>query len=314
MKRSLLILVTLIVCFSLAFIGCASRTEYSDNYGSPSYDSSETWNSSPKEDAYATFEPADPASPDSVMTGRKVIRNAELRIETLEFDTLLNTLNGKIAVLGGYIQNNSVNGRAYGSSKTLRTANMVVRIPADKLDEFLAALDGLGNVLSLRENVDDVTENYVDIEARLASLRTEYDTLLGLLSRAETLEEIITLQDRLSDVRYEIESYEARIRSYDSLIAYSTVTLTINEVERETVAEEESFGQEVSRRFSESLEDVGEGFKDFAAWFIGNLPTILVLLVFFVGLPLMIVLICVKSAKKRRAKRAAKAAAAVENK
>ena len=75
------------------------------------------------------------------------------------------------------------------------------------------------------------------------------------------------LQDRLTDVRYEMESYESRLRSYDSLIDFSTVTLNISEVERETRTEDETFGQEISRRFRESLEDVGDSARSFAIWF-----------------------------------------------
>ena len=315
-RRSIMTVLALAAVCCLLFAGCAGNAKYPDasvpmQDGGWNYNNKEAfYDGAAPDNAAAPMNPADPGSSvPQLPLNRKVIRNAELSAETLEFDAMLSALNAKVNELGGYVQSNSVNGRSYGSKTALRTAHMVARIPAEKLDEFLTAVDGLGNVISRNEKVDDVTDSYVDIEARLASLRTEYQTLLDLLSKAEELEDVITLQDRLSDVRYEIESFEARIRSYDSLIEYSTVDMTVNEVERETAAVEESFGEEVSRRFSESLEDVGDGFKSFAAWFIGDLPVILVLLVLLVGIPLMIVLICVKSAKKRRAKKAAQAEA-----
>ncbi len=240
-----------------------------------------------------------------ILKGRKIIRDAQLEVQSLDFDAFLAGVTQRINELGGYVESNSVTGQSYTSGKSMRSARLVARIPAEKLDEFLTAVDGMGNVISREEGLSDVTDTYVDIEARLASLRTEYDTLLGLLEKAESLEDIITLQDRLTDVRYQLESYEARLRSYDSQIAFSTVSMSIREVERETPVEEESFGEEVRRRFGESLEDVGDGARSFAAWFLGELPQIFVWLMLLVVLPLVIVLICVKSAKRRAAKRGA---------
>ena len=224
----------------------------------------------------------------------------------------MKTLIERVNALGGYIEKNSIDGNDYNSSFTrMRSASTVVRIPAEKLDGFLSAVDELGNVTQREENLSDVTESYIDMEAKLASLQTEYDALLELLSKADSLDVILRLQDRLSDVRYEMESYEARLRSYDNKIEFSTVSLNIYEVARETQVEEETFGEEVSRRFHESLEDVGEGFTDFAKWFIGNLPHIVVTLAFLM-LPLVIVLICTRKSRKRR--RAAKKARREETK
>ena len=124
------------------------------------------------------------------------------------------------------------------------------------------------------------------------------------LEQADSLETIITLQDRLTNVRYEIESYEARKCTYDSQIAYSTISMHIIEVERETVVEKEGFSTEVSRRFKESLKDVGEGFRNFATWFIGELPHILVFITFVFGIPAIIVIIIIKSIKKKKIKKA----------
>ena len=311
MKRTPLIIAVLLLSLLLLLSGCSKAESYSqkpaDAYHAPgeglSYNEGKTDSAVP-----------DISKPHAdVFAGRKVIRNASLTVETLEFDRFITDITNKTNELGGYIQSNEVSGRRYNySSSSLRYAETVVRIPTERLDEFLAAVDGAGNVVSRTENVDDVTETYTDIEARLSSLRTEYDTLLGLLEKAEGLDEIITLQDRLTNVRYEIESYEGKQRLYDNRIAYSTVSLNISEVERVTPVEEESFGHEVSRRFKESLADVGEFFREFAVWFIGDLPKIAIVLFFIVGLPLIIVFIIIKSIKRANRKRAARRAALAE--
>lgn len=315
MKRSAIIIGAMLLCVMLILSGCSkSAPSYRQEGNKSDYAAPEAGlNYNPEiikhgSDAIGSDNPVD------IFAGRKVIRNASLTVETLEFDRFINEITNKTNELGGYIQSNEVNGRSYGynSGSNLRYADTVVRIPAEKLDEFLEAVDGAGNVVSRNESVDDVTETYTDIEARLASLRTEYDTLLELLAKADSLETIITLQDRLANVRYEIESYESKQRLYDNSIAYSTVHLTISEVERETAVVEETFGQEVSRRFKESAQDVGEFFKVLAAWLIGDLPKIALVLFFIVGLPLIIVLIIVKSVKRANRKRAARFAALAE--
>ena len=181
----------------------------------------------------------------------------------------------------------------------------MIRIPADSLDAFLDTVDGLGNVTSMSTSMRDVTTNYVDSEKHLEALRTEQDARLEILKSATTVEDIITVQDRLSYVKYEIESYESILRSYDDQIDLSTVTLYLSEVERETVVEKETFGQEVGRRFKESLESVGDFFRDLGAWLFGNAPSIVVFLVFN-GVIVLIIVLSIKGGIKRRAKRRAK--------
>lgn len=255
--------------------------------------------------ALAQAEPGE----NSTLIGQKVIKDAELSVQTLDFDEFSSALNARILAIGGYIERNDVRGRSIYNEEALRYATMVLRVPAEKLDEFLGAVAGICNVLSRSESAVDITSQYVDTEAQLNSLRVEYDTLLGLLQNAESLDNIITLQDRLSNVRYRIESMESTLRSYDSLVAYSTVTLEISEVERETVVEKEGFGKEVGRRFNESLEDVGQGFRSFAVWFIGDLPHIVITLAIIGGI-VFIVLFIIKMIKRGRAKRRARANAA----
>ena len=301
MKKIILAAAALLLAVSM-LAGCSAvnseKAADAPVPGGAYYDSSESFN----RDVSSSV--TDPTS-SLPLVGRKIIRNADLTVESLEFEAFMNAVLAKTNELGGYVESNNVTNRSGYYKNTLRSARMVVRIPAERLDEFLSAVNGAGNVVSSSENVDDVTDSYVDTEARLRSLRTEYETLLGLLERAETLDEIITLQDRLSNVRYQIESYEARIRSYDSQIAYSKVTLIVSEVERETAVDEESFGAEVSRRFRESLEDVGEGLRDLAAGFLGNFPVIFIWLVILVGIPLAVVFIIIGSVKRRRRKREA---------
>ena len=238
------------------------------------------------------------------LQNRKIIRNADLSVQTLEFDAFLEKLNAQVTAIGGFIESSNVGGRTYYNQTKLRNAYIVIRIPAEQLDNFLSVVDGLGNVTNCSTGMRDVTTSYIDYEKHLESLRTEQEALMDILRSATTVEDLITVQNRLSEVRYEIESYESILRSFDDQIDLSTVTLNLSEVERETVTEPETFWQEVSRRFRDSMEDVGENLRDIGAGILGNAPHIVMVLLFFGVQVLIIVLIvrgCIKRSRKRKA-------------
>jgi len=253
-----------------------------------------------------TNDNASAPNPSQVLANRKIIRNADMNVETLSFDAFLDELSGALSGFGGYIESSSIGNRGYRNGQQLRYAHYTIRVSADRLDEFLNAVSGLGNVTSVNTSLRDVTTNYVDSEKHLESLRVEQQALLEILAKAETVEDIITVQDRLTQVRYEIESYEAILRTYDDQIALSTVSLNINEVEKETPVEKETFGQEVSRRFKESLSDIGDSCKNCAAGFLGNSPMIIVTLL-ILGLIALVVILIIKGVRKHYAKKRAKA-------
>ena len=230
-----------------------------------------------------------------------------MSVETLSFDTFLEQLAASVGSFGGYVESSSVGNRGYRNGQQMRYANYSIRIPADQLDTFLNTVSDLGNVTFVNTSLRDVTTNYVDSEKHLESLRIEQQALMEILAKATTVEDIITVQDRLTYVRYEIESYEAILRTYDDQIALSTVSLSVNEVVRETPVEKETFGQEVSRRFKESLSNVGDGFRTFGAWLIGDAPEIIVTLLILAAVVLVIVLIIraiVRGSRKRKQKKA----------
>lgn len=318
MKRIIPIALVILLLLCSVF-GCSSSTPRESSASkNASYEGAyyeQPMEPATEDAAYGFRDESAPApNPSAALSNRKIIRNADVSVETLEFDAFLAQLADSVGAIGGYVESSSVGGRTLRNDQKLRYAHYVVRVPAERLDEFLNTVSSLGNVTSANTGLRDVTTSYVDSEKHLEALRTEQDALLEILSKATTVEDIITVQDRLTHVRYQIESYESTLRSYDDQIALSAVSLNINEVERETQIKEETFGEEVSRRFHESLQDVGSGFKSFGAWLFGNAPEIIVVLV-IIGLHVLVVILIVKGAKKRAIKRrqnalAKKAAAA----
>lgn len=233
--------------------------------------------------------------------GRKIIKNGDLSIQTREFDEFLTNLNRSILSVGGYVEASSINGNSYNKNR-MRSADVTARIPADQLDAFCDQVSELGNVTYKNLYTRDVTLTYVDLESHVKALRTEQQTLMDLLAKAEKVEDIILIQNRLSDVLYEIESYESTLRTFDDQIAYSSVHLSIQEVQRETAVEKETAGQEIARRFRENLEDVKEGFARFGINFVSDLPVIIVWVV-FLGIIVCVVVLIVKGGARRKARR-----------
>lgn len=209
-------------------------------------------------------------------SARKIIRRVSMDVETKEFDSLLAGLNAKVAALGGYVeQSNIYNGSNYSGYRSARSASMTVRIPQKSLDEFVNEVSVIGNVTRKTEGVDDITLSYVDTESRQKALKTEQERLLELLSKAESLDDVLTIESRLSEVRYQIESYTSTLRTYDNLVDYSTVTLSINEVKELTPVEEETAWQRMKNGFAESVESVADGFKEFVIWFVIHIPQLI---------------------------------------
>ncbi len=222
-----------------------------------------------------------------VNNGRKLIKTVRLEMQTKEFDALLDGVRKKIQETGGYIENSSVWGNSYNYSST-RSSELTARIPAERLDEFVEVISGLGNVTYKSEGVEDVTLQYVDVESHQKALETEQERLLELLEKADNLEDLLTIESRLSEVRYELENYGSQKRILDNQINYSTVHMTITEVERITEVGEKSFFEEISDRFGTNLYNVGRGLREFVISLIGALPILAVWAV-FIGVIVLVI-------------------------
>ncbi len=229
---------------------------------------------------------------------RKLIKTVDLNVETKEFDLVLSTLEDQVDELGGYIeQMDSYNGSSYsGSSYRNRNASLVIRIPKEKLSGFLDTISGISNVVNRSEYVEDVTLAYVDVESRRNTLRTEQERLLALLGQAESIEDIIVIEERLSNVRYELERMESQLRTYDNKVDYSTVYLYVDEVKELTPVVEETTWERITGGFADSLKDIGNNIKEIFIWFVINIPYIVIWAVVII----VIVVITKKQLKKRR--------------
>lgn len=237
------------------------------------------------------------ASSESLTDQRKIIRNVSLTLQTLDFETGIAAIEAQASALGGYVESSSIYGNSLGHTGTSRSAEYRVRIPASALDHYVGALGDRFNVLRRSENASDISEHYYDMQARLNSLKIQEERLLEMLSKADQLEYLLQLEDKLSSIRYEIESYQSSLKRYDSLVEYATVTISLQEVVNYTVVTETpaTFGEQISRAFASSWEMFAQGLRGFAIVLIYALPLILSAAVIVV-----IIVIIYRSHKRRK--------------
>ncbi len=175
---------------------------------------------------------------------RKIIRTATVNAETTKFDECIDAITALCNDVGGYIESSTVSGKSLNSNgeETKRYANFTIRIPADRFDEFNREIGGMLNVTSSSSNMDEVTNQYYDIQSRIEVLELQKESLQKMYDNYTDYKDVDTmlrLQDQLYSVIEEIESYKTQLKLYDNKVAYSTVHLYVSEVEEYTEAEEE---------------------------------------------------------------------------
>ncbi len=226
-------------------------------------------------------------------SNRKLIKNVNLNIETEEFDKFLSNIESRVNTLGGYIEMSEVSGRSYYNTTANRHASITVRVPNDKLDTFLSSVAEQSNITNKSVTTEDVTLQYADTQAHIESLKSEQKRLNDLITKAEDLDTLLTLEARLTEVSYQIESYERQIRSMDNKVDYSTVYIYADEVTHYTPVEEvkKTAGERIRTGLAENMYRIGNGFKEFGIGFVIGLPFIILTLLILGAIFLVIFLI-----------------------
>lgn len=295
----------------LSVSGCGSagsKYESADTAASATMAAEEAWDGGiyenaamMDEEAKAEYEEGQAA--ESVQDqSRKLIKNVDMSVETEEFDLLLKNVERKVEELGGYVEQSNVYNGSYTSNYRSRSANITARIPAQNLDLFITDVAEQSNVIRKNESVEDVTLQYVDLESHKKALLAEQESLLSMLEQAETIEDIIAINEQLTDVRYRIESMESQLRTYDNKINYSTVYLDVEEVEQYEPYVPKSTSERISEGFVKNLRRVGNGIANFFIELIIALPIIVTAAV-VVGIFALILYALIRACEKRAAKR-----------
>lgn len=279
-KRKASLLVMFIVIFTLLVSACSSGEDMSQGQ-SPQ----EIENSSDMEmDFSGDGDTEEQAKSDDLesLQAEKIVTTVYMEMQTKDFLTTTDKLGLLIDKYKGYIENSNISYNDYVYSDGLKYADYSIRIPSDSLDKFIDDIIEIGNIISESKNKEDITKTYRDSESRLRVLDIKEERVLELLERAENMEDIIVLEDQLSDVIYEKEKLNQDLSAMDDQVDYSTVNLKLEEVAKLTP------GGNSKTPFIEKLKTA---FKDSFYFFTRNSGELLLALIYFLPYGIILSLI-----------------------
>lgn len=224
----------------------------------------------------------------------KIITTVNISMQTKEFTDTSNKLMDLISKYKGYIENSNISHNNYINSARLKYSEYTIRVPRENLNSFITELKDIGNIISENTNKQDITKQYRDTESRLKVLETKEGRILALMEKAEKMEDIIALENQLSNIIYEKESLTANIMDMDDKVDYSTVYFQLDEVAKLSI------GENVKTPF---LTKLVNAFKDSAYFFTYNIENLIIGLIYFLpyGLIIAVVLfVVVRVLKKMR--------------
>ncbi len=219
---------------------------------------------------------ADPAETKARDTARKIIYTANLTLEATDYDATLAALQQALAAAGGYVQSSE----SYNYGTNDRIVNYTLRVPAENYQSFLAGAEGAGNLVEKSEDSDDITAAYVDVAARIDSLAAQRTRLLELEARAESLTDLLEIENQLTQVQYQLESYQRQMAVYDDQVDYCTVKLAVYEVAIYTPVQPTT-SQRLWNALTGGLARFGDAMFDFVLWLLSVLPWLVLLAVLF---------------------------------
>lgn len=170
------------------------------------------------------------ASLPSIDSGRKLIFTATMELNASDVGRAFTDASTLAAGNGGYIEKSSFSNDA--SDNTKRSATLTIRVPAQNYDQLLSSLRSMNGVGVVTEgsNSNEVTEQYIDLQSNQRNLERTEQQYLELLKQAKTIPDVLTVQDRLTSVRSQIEQIQGRLKVLDQRIEFATVNLTISPV------------------------------------------------------------------------------------
>jgi hypothetical protein len=208
-----------------------------------------------------------------IPTGPMIIRTAELSLVTKEFDKARANLEAILKRHRGYIGEL----KAGGSTGSGRTLTAMLRVPSDQLDATLAEVKALGRVESESQGGQDVTSQYVDLQARLSNSRNTEARLTDLLrNRTGKLSDVLEVEQAFSRVRGEIEQMEAERKNMANQVSFATLNATITEdYKAELQVVPPSTSTRLGNAAVEGYRSMVDGILGFALFMLSNGPTLL---------------------------------------
>ncbi|WP_313755725.1 DUF4349 domain-containing protein [Tissierella sp.] len=272
-NKKLFFIVSLILSFSLIFSGCGAKKSESYDMATEDMPPTEQWremdNNENEESKgqYGTTEP------------EKIITTISISMQTKEFVDTTNKLTAIIEKHKGYVENSNIFHNNYYNSARLKYSEYTIRIPKENLNQFVIDLKEIGNIISENTSKADITKQYKDTKSRLRVLEIKEGRILDLLKKAEKMEDIIALEDQLSNIIYEKENLTANIMDMDDKVNYSTVQFQLEEVAKLIPSEN------IKTPF---WTKIGNAFKNSMYFFTDNVENLIISFIYFLPYGLII--------------------------
>lgn len=224
---------------------------------------------------------------DMAALSEKKIRTVNISLAVKSVENAAKELKDKVKTQGGYIESEDFS--TLNEWDDTKRMSFTIRIPKDNVDGFLDFLNGEGRILSKSENLQDVRLQYRDAKSHIKALETEQERILTLMDKAETIDQLIALESRLTDIRYQLESYNSEILDYDNRVNFSTIYLELQESVEGKInnTSSYSFSDKVKNGFYRNIFAIQLFFSNLALFLLVYIPQILFVLLVILALVLL---------------------------
>lgn len=244
---------------------------------------------------------------EEILTGDKLVYTCDLTIQTLDYDDCVQTIKDNINTYNGIIERETESDDAYRwyyedyvKKNGTRYLNLTIRIPSGKYYEFLDTLEGTGKIISKSSYVENISRQYYETGAMIESLEIQQDRLLEMMEQTTSIEDMITIEARLSEVQYQLSLYKNQLASMDADVEYSTITIRVEEVmeyiQEQPVVKTNTFFDRLMNTLAETWEFFLDMLEGLLFFIIRMIPIALL-----VGVIVLIVKLIVRRHKKKKA-------------
>lgn len=304
-KRSIWIALLLVLALTLSGCG-AAQNDASRSGGSPggrgaagvapSAPAAESPAPSPGEGSGAADSGSLTGGTVAPALDRKIIQNAEVELSVKDVDEALGAIRDALERAGGYVQDNQMSGtREQGRRVTMR-----VRVPAGAYGSLLDLLRSLGEVHSLHQWTNDVTEEYLDLEARIETAEAHLAQLNKLYERSGSVTEMIELEREIARVTADLESLKGRYNFLANQVAFSTISISLYEPGVPAPSRSpQTLGERMRDAFLFSWNATIAAAQELLIWLVALIPGLL-FLVLLGGIIALLIWLIVRAAQGRR--------------
>ncbi|HAN10550.1 MAG TPA: hypothetical protein DCP90_08080 [Clostridiales bacterium] len=232
----------------------------------------------------------------------KIIKTANVTLEILDFDGVIATIRNLTTDSGGYVESSS--SYIYEShpdkNEYLKRGNIKLRVPKEKYEDIKTQVGNIGKVISTSEGTENVTEVYIEAESRIKTLEIEQERLLEIMKKATKVEELIQLEERLSELRTQLESYKSQVKNWDKLVAFSTIYIDLTQVRSQELIYpvDKNLTERIQESFVSSINNIKTDIEDLTVWIAGNFIGIVISIIVY-GALIIIIIVGIKKAYRK---------------